>query len=55
MPALAKLYIDRDQFKDLTREELIDEIVTARQLAYDHLCRIEQLEEQARLNERTWY
>ncbi len=44
MPVLAELYVDRDLLRRLDKEELIDEVVRARQLAYERGCILERRE-----------
>ena len=52
MPVLAKLWIDRDTLLAMTKEALVDELVKARQLAYERGLTIEQLRAD---NPNDWY
>ena len=52
MPVLAELYIDREPLMKLSKEELIEELVKARQLAYERSETIQQLRES---NPNDWY
>lgn len=44
MPVLCELYIDREPLMKLSKEELVEELVKARQLAYERGCTIERLD-----------